>query len=187
MSQPPTAGRLDARALAAELDGGIAALAALDEPAARAAALALAIRAAELHVIDRVRPALAEYPATIQEHFATAESPAISVQDAFADPGMALGFLDVLELCSDQALSCIAPRLYRGWQDRNQARRDARRLTTAAVGFALGAEERDALLAALAIRQRLLAISPPVELDGEQVDEALAAVRALLHRLAPGE
>ena len=186
MPEPRTTSSLDAGSLAAELDAGIAALTSMESTVPRAAALALAIRAVELQVVDRVWSELRSYPATIQEHFTTADNPEVSVKDAFADPGKALGFLDVLELCSDQALSCVAPRLYRGWQDRNQARRDARRRTTDAVGFSLTAEERDALLQALAIRHRLMSVVPPVDLDAGQIDEALGAVRALLARLGRG-
>jgi hypothetical protein len=178
-------GRLDAGPAAMRLTLAAALLSGSDDPIARGAALSLCIRAAELHVIERVRPVLSEFPATIQEHFATAASPLVSTQDAFLDTSLSFGLLDLLEMCSDQALSCITPRLYRGWQDRNQARRDARRITTEAVGFSLDAEERDGLLMALAVQNRLFAVSPPLDIDGAQIGEALAAVQRLLDRLAP--
>jgi len=160
------------------------ALAGQGDVSARLSALVLTARAAELKLIQRLGPVLEQFPVTIQEHFARPSEPAVSVQDAFVDPATPVHLLDLLELASDPALSCIAPRLYRGWQDRVLARRDARRITGEAVGFSLAAAERDTLLMAVALRNRLLLTPPPLEVDETQVDEALAAVRGLLERLS---
>ncbi len=153
------------------------------DPLARTVALDAGMRAAALAVAARVAPRLAEYPRTIQEHFAGSPAELVSTQDALVDPAAGLTFLDVIELLSDAALSCIAPRLYRGWQDRVQARRDARRITTEATGVVLDAGQRDALLAALALRNRVYALMPPLEVDSTLLDEADRAVGELLHRL----
>lgn len=150
----------------------------------RLSALVLAARTVELKLTARLTPVLDQFPHTIQEHFDRPAEPAVSVQDAFVDPSAPIGLLDLLELASDQGLSCVAPRLYRGWQDRNQARRDARRITAEAVGFALTADERDRLLMAVAIRNRAFLTPLPVEVDEGQVDEALGAVRGLLEKLS---
>ena len=147
------------------------------------AALTLAARAVELEIIAQLTPVLDQFPRTIQEHFQRPDEPAVSAQDAFVDPGTPITLLDLLEMASDQALSCVAPRLYRGWQDRNQARRDARRITAEAVGFSLTAQERDALLMAVAVRNRVFLTPPPVEVDEAQVDEALGAVEGLFGKL----
>ncbi len=153
------------------------------DAASRLAALTLAVRTVELRLISRLTPVLDQFPRTIQDHFGRPAETAVSAQDAYVDPAIPVGLIDLLEMASDQALSCVAPRLYRGWQDRNQARRDARRITAEAVGFALSAQERDALLMAVAIRNRVFVTPPPVEVDEAQVDEALGAVRGLFERL----
>lgn len=173
----------DEQQVANELATHAESLAAAESLTARLSALVLAARAVELKLTARLAPVLDQFPRTIQEHFDRPAEPAVSVQDAFTDPSAPIGLLDLLEMASDPSLSCAAPRLYRGWQDRNQARRDARRITADAVGFSLTADERDGLLMAVAIRNRAFLVPLPLEVDEIQVDEALAAVRGLLERL----
>jgi hypothetical protein len=158
-------------------------LAVTPDAVSRSAGLCLAVRAAELKIVRALQPVVQRYPATIQGHLAGPQSAVVGVPDAFVDPGAVIHLGDLLEMLSDPDLSCVAPRLYRGWQDRNEARRDARGITAGAVGFALGAVERDALLAALAVRNRVMLLPPPVELDVGQIDDALTAVTGLLERL----
>ena len=160
------------------------ALAGQESVTARLSALVLAVRTVELKMIQRLAPVLDQFPVTIQEHFARPTEPSVSVQDAFVDPSATIGLLDLLEMASDQPLSCVTPRLYRGWQDRVQARRDARRITAEAIGFSLAADERDALMMAVAIRNRILLTPPPLEVDEAQVLEALTAVRVLFEKLS---
>jgi len=166
-----------------QLAGAFSHLEDVSEPVQRMAGLALAVRAVELRIVDRLLPVAGRFPATIQGHLAGSASPAVSVQDAIVDPASAIDLLDLLELLSEPKLSCVAPRLYRGWQDRVQARREARAICAGAVGFTITADERDALLMAVALRNRLLRVPPPVELEPEMVEEALAAVTGLLERL----
>ena len=166
-----------------QLVGASTHLADVRDPVQRTAALAIAIRAAELRIVARLLPVADRFPVTIQGHLAGSASPAVSVQDAIVDPASAIDLLDLLEMLSEPGLSCVAPRLYRGWQDRVQARREARAICVEAVGFSITAGERDALLLALALRNRLLRIPPPVELEPEAVEEALKAVTGLLERL----
>ena len=175
---------LDETHFASELATHAETLAEGDAEVAGIAALALVARAAELKLTARLTPVLDQFPRTIQEHFHRPSESAVSAQDAFMDAGTPIGLLDLLEMASEQGLSCIAPRLYRGWQDRNQARRDARRITAEAVGFSLTADERDGLLMAVAVRNRAFLTAPPFEVDEAQVDHALDAVRALLKRLS---
>lgn len=160
------------------------ALAGGESVASRLSALVLAVRTVELKLTALLAPVLDQFPRTIQEHFDRPAEAAVSAQDAFLDPSTPVGLLDLLEMASDQGLSCVAPRLYRGWQDRNQARRDARRITAEAVGFSLTADERDGLLMAVAVRNRAFLTPLPLEVDEAQVDDALNAVRALFERLA---
>lgn len=153
------------------------------EPIARMTALDLWMRAVEILVADRLQPVIHRFPATIQEHFSHPDSPVVGAQDAYLDPGAGASMLDLLELLGETTLSCISRRLYRGWQDRNQARIDARKITAGQVGFALDAAEREGLLAALALRNRLFLAQPPLDLEQGQLDAAETAVQQLVARL----
>jgi len=152
-----------------------------------AQALQVGIRCSELMAISALRPVASRFPATIQELFHQPGSSLVALEDAFADPQASLGFLDLLDLASGQGLTCIAPRLYRGWQDKRQARRDARRITSEQLGFALDEGERAGLLASLALRNRVFVLPPPLELGLQEAAEALEHVLALLARLAPDQ
>ena len=153
------------------------------EPVDRLTALAIWMRAVEIQVSDRLQPVIHRFPATIQGHFTRPDSPIVGAQDAYLDKGAGANMLDILELLGETTLSCISPRLYRGWQDRNQARIDARKITGEVMGFALDAGERDALLAALALRNRVFSVTPPVDVEEAQLEAAVAAVRGLVDRV----
>ena len=153
------------------------------EPVDRLTALAVWMRAVEILIADRLQPVIHRFPATIQEHFERPDSPIVGAQDAYRDEGAGAHMLDLLELLGETTLSCISPRLYRGWQDRNQARIDARKITGEVMGFALDAGERDALLGALALRNRVFSVSPPVDVEEAQLEAAVAAVRGLVDRV----
>ncbi len=154
------------------------------DPLDRVAALALWMRAAEILLADRLEPVIPRFPATIQAHFTRPDGPTVGAQDAYLDPAAGAGMLDLLELLGETTLSCISPRLYRGWQDRNQARIDARKLACGQVGFALDSGEREGMLAALALRNRLFLAAPPVDLEEARLVDAEAAVRGFVERLA---
>jgi len=167
-------------------EGLVRASAGLDDDAVSSlAALTLRIRAVEIQLVERLLPVASQFPATIQEHLSQPESSSVGIRDAFVDPSAPIGLMDLLEMLSADNLAPIAPRLYRGWQDRVQARRDARRISTEAVGFSLTAEERDALLMAVALRNRLMRSFPPLDVEQSQVVEAIAAVTGLHDRLDP--
>lgn len=154
-----------------------------DDAVGALSGLALRMRAVELLTVERLLPVATRFPATIQEHLTLPPSPSVGIQDAFVDPSEPIGLVDLLELLSADGLAPISPRLYRGWQDRVQARRDARSISTEAVGFSLTAEERDALLMAVAIRNRLMRSFPPLDVELGQIEEAIAAVERLHERL----
>ncbi len=153
------------------------------EPVDQLTALALWMRSVEILVSERLQPVIHRFPATIQGHFARPDTPVVGAQDAYLERGASASMLDLLELLGETTLSCISPRLYRGWQDRNQARIDARKITGEVMGFALDAGERDALLAALALRNRVFSVTPPVDVEEAQLEAAVAAVRGLVDRV----
>ncbi len=153
------------------------------EPVDRLTALAIWMRAVEIQVSDRLQPVIHRFPATIQGHFTRPDSPIVGAQDAYLDKGAGANMLDILELLGETTLSCISPRLYRGWQDRNQARIDARKITAEVMGFTLSAADREPLLAALALRNRVFMTPPPVDIEETQLDAAVTAVRGLVARV----
>ena len=152
-----------------------------------AAALSIGIRTVELFAIRRIRAVLPRFPDTIRGLFAPAGTAEPSLRDAFVTDESRLGFLDLLDLLSDTTLSTISPRLYRGWHDKTQARREARRATAEAVGFRLDSGQRDSLLTALAVYNRVFLVPPPLELTSEEAGAALATVLQLLSQLAADE
>lgn len=147
-------------------------------------AVCTSIRIAEIMAIDGLDPVIGQFPATIQERFSRPRHPEVDVPDAFADPAGYLDFLDILEMLSEESLTCISPRLYRGWQDRVQARRDARRITTGTLGFALSAAERDTLLQALALRNRIQLVPPPLTISMDEIRGLFPALAKLIDQLA---
>jgi hypothetical protein len=186
MTSQESATDLDTRAMAANMIAGIAksGLAASSEPLEVAQALAMAIRAAQLHCLGRLARVVSGFPATIQALMTLPEPGIDTDRDALAESQDFLGFLDMLDLLSGELLECLAPRLHRGWQDKVQSCRAARLLTLEAVGFELDEEQRASLLSALACVNRVFVVPPPVRLSPDEVREALEAVLGLIARLA---
>jgi len=155
-----------------------------NSPTQAAAALLLTIRAAHLLALAKVQ-GVQGYPATVQALLNVPEPAVDPERDAAFDPGDSLTFVDLLDLLSQEQLPCLAPHLHRGWQDKTQSCRQARRLTTAAFGHELDGEGRRALLAAQAITNRVFVAPPPVVLDLRRVRKAVRDVLRLISHLAP--
>ncbi len=156
----------------------------MTDPVTIGQAVCTAIRVAEMLALHGLDPVVGQYPATIQELFSRPRHPELDVSDAFIDPAGYLDFLDLLEMLSDESLSCISPRLYRGWQDRIQARRDARRITTETLGITLSADERDSLLPALALRNRLQIVPLPLAVSADEIRALFPPLAKLIDQLA---
>lgn len=176
---------MDAKLIAEGLLAGLARtrLAESEDPLEIVQALALRIRAALLLGLERIAAVAGEFPATIQALMSVPAESIEAARDALIQPQDYLGFIDLLDLLSDDSLDCVSPRLHRGWQDKKQSCLDARRLSRGAVGFALDAARRESLLLALAIYQRVFCVPPPVQLVIEDARAALKAVGGLIDRL----
>ena len=176
---------MDARMIAQGLLASLARtrLAGSEDPLDIAQALALRIRAALLLGLERIAAVAGEFPATIQALMNVPTANIEAARDALTQPQDYLGFIDLLDLLSDDSLDCVSPRLHRGWQDKAQSCSEARRLSRAAVGFSIDAIHRDSLLLALAIYQRIFCIPPPVQLGPEDARAALKAVDDLIDRI----
>jgi hypothetical protein len=178
--------RQDAQQLAELLLKSVAkwGLAASEDPVDVAQALRLAMRAAQALAFQLFETAREDYPVTIQALMATPE-PALDVDlDARIDPAELLGFVELLDMLSDSGLSCIAPRLHRGWLDKKQSCREARHLSTGRAGFALTGGEREDLMLGLAITNRVFMVPPPFEVEAERWRRALPPMLDLVERLA---
>jgi hypothetical protein len=155
------------------------------EPIARATATDIAFRAAQLLALERIATVREEYAATNQAMIFEPEPDVVPTRDGPADEGDALRVIDIIDLLSDVDLPCVARHLHRGWQDRVQSCREARRITQKATGFALDENTRNDLLASLAVCNRVLRVPPPVTLVPGHAATWLPPVLRLIDRLAP--
>ena len=96
-----------------------------------------------------------------------------------------LGLADLLDLLSDERLTCLAPRLHRGWQDKSQSCREARAAVREQLTDSIGAGTREALKRALALNRRAFGVPGPVELDPSALRSSLNVVLELIDQLAP--
>jgi len=156
------------------------------QPLEQAAGLALAMRALQLLCLHRLQPVRENFPATNRALMSVPEPLIEPVRDALALPADFLGAIEIIDLLSEQDLDCVAPQLHRGWQDRRRSCAQARELAAGAFGFSITGEERQKLLAALAICNRVFCIPPPVTLDPDAVSAAFAPVLMLIEKIARG-
>lgn len=156
------------------------------QPLEQAAGLALALRALQLLCLLRLQPEREKFPATNRALMSVPEPEIEPERDALALPADFLGAIDIIDLLSEQDLDCVAPHLHRGWQDRRRSCAQARDLCADAFGFSITGEERQTLLAALAICNRVFCIPPPVTLEPAAVSAAFAPVLMLIEKIARG-
>ncbi len=178
----------DARSLAESLLGALerSGTGRGQDPVALTAGLELALRAFHLLTLGRLYQVKDQFPATNQSLMSVPEPAIDPPLDALAHPADFLAQIDLLDLLSAEDLPCVAPGLHRGWQDRTRSCQHARRITAGAVGFSIDAEEREELLGALALANRVHCIPPPVTLEAETVRQAHRPVLRLIERLAAG-
>jgi hypothetical protein len=158
-----------------------------DDALSRATTLEVLMRSAQLLAVAALRSVRDSYPATNQFLFQEPEAEIVVARDALVDGGDFLRFADLLDLLSEESLPCVASRLHRGWQDRVQSCREARRVSQEAAGFSLGPEERAALLSGLAVANRVFRIPPPLDLDAKRGAAGFDALLRLIERLAPSD
>ncbi len=152
-----------------------------------AQAIAVAIRAAHVLGVEQLGAISESFPASIRA-LLTVPEPTIDVsRDAALEVQDSCAFIDLFDLLCDEDLPCLAPRLHRGWQDKTQSCRDARRLTASVVGFSIDGEFRHSLLGAVAITNRVFMVAPPVRLDHAQSRRSLAAVLRLIDLLSESD
>lgn len=153
------------------------------QPLEQAAGLALAMRALQLLCLYRLQPVRESFPATNRALMPVPEPVIEPARDALALPADFLGAIEIVDLLSEQDLDCVAPQLHRGWQDRRRSCAQARELAAEAFGFSITGDERQALLGALAICNRVFCIPPPVALLPAVVSAAFGPVLGLIERI----
>ncbi len=174
----PTAGARRLLELAARIDGD-------PEPLAVAMATRLVFRAGHILGLAALAPARDHYSVALQALMHAPEPAGDPGRDPFLDPHDFLGWLDLLDLISEPALGCVARRLHRGWQDRTQSCRQARKVSERTLGFSVSEPERGALLAAWGTCQRLLVIPPPARFHPAALRSDRRPLLELIARLAP--
>ncbi len=146
-------------------------------------ALDLGVRAAQILVILRVRPARESLPATVAMLL---ERPLAEV-DPWRDavPSQkTLQFVEAIDLLSGDELECVTPHLHHGWEDRTWSCRRARKAARAAAGITLDRAVRDRLMLLAAYRNRIFEQSPPVRVDPVEILEAFPSLRGLVEQLS---
>jgi hypothetical protein len=146
-------------------------------------ALELGIRSAQLYLGVRLQPAVAQLPATIQSLL---EPPPLEVdplRDALYLP-RSLGFVDGLDMLSEDGLECVAPGLHHGWEDRRFSCARSRRVAREATGITLDPATRNELLWLAAYRNRIFQLPPPLRVDSARILGALPRLTELVERLA---
>ncbi len=154
-----------------------------NKPLEQAAGLALAVRALQVLCLHRLQPVREKFPATNRALMQVPDPQIEPERDALALPADFLGTIDIIDLLSEPELACVAPHLHRGWQDRRRSCDQARGLAAEAFGFSITGDERESLLAALAICNRVFCIPPPVTLEVAGVAAAYEPVLALIERI----
>ncbi len=148
-----------------------------------ATGLELAFRSFHLLALAKLEPAKSQLPATNQALMAVPEAAIEVRRDALVHRADFLAPIDVLDLMSESGLPCVAPHLHRGWQDRQRSCLHARQVAASAFGFWIGGDERDTLLAGLAIANRVALVPPPVTCDRIAIRAAFHPVLRLIERL----
>jgi hypothetical protein len=160
-------------------------LVAADDPFELAEALGMAVRAAHVLGQAHLLKIEQELPAGVQSMMELPETSLDAGRDAFVEPLDYLSFVDILDAISDDNLECVAPHLHRGWQDKKESCRNARRATKSSVGFSIGFSFRESLLQAAAIYNRVFLVPAPVELEINAVKTAVSSVLQLIENLVP--
>jgi hypothetical protein len=144
--------------------------------------LDLGIRAVEILVVQRMQSVKEEFPGTISLQLETPAPAVDAYRDAVTVP-KALQFTEILDLLSVDDLSCVGPRLHRGWEDRRFSCLRSRATARRATGVMLGKDSRDKLLLLSAYRNRIMRYPPPVRIVLAEILGAFGELRGLVERL----
>ncbi|MCP4603663.1 MAG: hypothetical protein GY847_24625 [Proteobacteria bacterium] len=159
-------------------------LAASDDPIELAYAVGIEIRAAHLIGMEHINAVSHEFPASIQGLMDLPEPEIDTDRDAYVESHDYIGFLELIDILSEEESECIAPHIHRGWQDKVQSCREARGIARNATKYSIGTNYREWLLKAMAIHNRVFHVPAPVQLHSTKVRTALSSVLDLIERLA---
>ncbi len=144
--------------------------------------LDLGIRAVEILGFHRIEPVRDKFPATIASHLEP-PAPDVEVQRDAVEQPRCLGFRELLDLMSEEELPCVARDMHHGWEDRRCACMRGRALTNEAIGFSVGADDREQLLLLLAYRNRIFRYPPPVRIVVSEVVDSFPRLEELVKKL----
>jgi hypothetical protein len=147
-------------------------------------AVELGCRAVEVLAAHRLQGVKDRFPATIGLLLET-PVPEVDPQRDSIPGHSSLDFTEVLDLVSEETLSCVAPGMHRGWEDRRFACRRSRVTARDALGVSLDAAARANLLTLAAYRNRLFRHPPPVRVVTGEITRGFADLEALVGGLLP--
>lgn len=160
-------------------------LLAAEDPLELTQALGIGIRAAHLLGFHQLSRVAGGFPSSVQALLEAPEPDVDVDRDARVQPGDYLGFVDLIDILSEEDLPCVAPGLHRGWQDKAQSCREARRAALRGTGFSIGELNRDPLLAAAANYNRAFWAPGPLWLEPNELRKAIRSLLHLVNKLAP--
>ncbi len=158
--------------------------AASNHPIEIAHAIGIGIRAAHLLGIEHIKSVSHDLPPSIQALMDLPEANMDPERDAFIESREYIGFIELIDILSTQESECVAPHLHRGWQDKVQSCREARKTAHKVVGNVIVTNQRESLLLASATYNRVFLVPAPVQLIPAKVRTALASIIGLIERLA---
>ncbi len=160
-------------------------IAASADPVEVGQAVAISIRVAHLLGVEILQSVADEFPANIQELLNVPETEIDTDRDAFIREADFISFLELVDIFSDEESACVAPALHRGWQDKTESCRQARRIARQALGYSIGERYRESLLDAVSIQNRLTRVPAPVQLSTGMCRIAFTGLLGLIERLIP--
>ena len=140
------------------------------------------IRAAEILAVEALQPVREQFPGSIAVRLEKPDASVDVARDA-VEISADVTFAEIVDLLSEEALSCVGPGLHRGCEDRRLSCSRSRATAHGALGITLDAGDRDRLLMLGAYRNRIFRSPPPITLEPAALLEALPALSRLMERL----
>jgi len=142
----------------------------------------LGIRVVEINAVRCLQRVRNEFPATIGAMLET--PPAIvDAERDFIHPPKSLRFVHVVDLLSQDRMTCVSRSLHHGWEDRRESCRRAREWARKATGFSLAEGEREDLVVLGAYRNRIFFVPPPVRVLPGDIIRAFPTLAEVVNRL----
>lgn len=144
-------------------------------------AINLGVRVVEIAVVNRLQHHRNRFPLAVSSLLISPPAEIDLLRDLVYPP-RTVGFVDVIDLLSDEPLLCVSPTLHQHCKG-DHACREARETTREVIGFSLSENERRPLMLIGAYRNRLFFLPPPVRIVPDRAIDAFPSLAVLADRL----